>query len=80
MNPIHRDENAARTLGIIRSYPSSVVAWMLQSDERKILDQMRQLRARPRSERLSYEAIAEQLNAQGYTTRYGRPWTRAGIY
>jgi DNA invertase Pin-like site-specific DNA recombinase len=49
-------------------------------DERNILDQMRQLRERPRGERLSYEAIAAQLNEQGRTTRYGKGWTRAGVF
>jgi DNA invertase Pin-like site-specific DNA recombinase len=49
-------------------------------DEGKILDHMRELRTRPRGERLSYEAIASQLNAEGHTTRYGKPWTRAGVF
>lgn len=49
-------------------------------DEQKILEHMRDLRARPRGERLSYEAIASQLNAEGHTTRYGKPWTRAGVF
>jgi hypothetical protein len=29
---------------------------------------------------LSYEGIATQLNAEGHTTRYGRPWTRAAVF
>jgi len=41
---------------------------------------MRQLRERPRGARLSYEAIAAQVNEQGYTTRYGKTWTRAGVF
>ena len=49
-------------------------------DEQKILEHMRELRARPRGERLSYDAIASQLNTEGHTTRYGKPWTRAGVF
>ncbi len=49
-------------------------------DERAILDRMRELRARPRGERPSYEAIAAQLNADGHTTRYGKQWSRAGVF
>jgi len=49
-------------------------------DEQIILEHMRQLRAKPRGERLSYEAIATQLNTEGHTTRYGKPWTRAGVF
>lgn len=49
-------------------------------DEQKILDRMRLLRARPRGERPSYEGIAAQLNAEGHTTRYGKPWSRAGVF
>ena len=49
--------------------------------EQKLLDYMRQLRRKPvKSERLSYEAIAQRLNAERHTTRYGKPWTRAGVY
>ena len=49
-------------------------------DEQKVLEHMQQLRGRPRGERLSYEGIARQLNAEGRTTRYGKPWTRAGVF
>jgi DNA invertase Pin-like site-specific DNA recombinase len=49
-------------------------------DEKRILDQMREMRERPRGERLSYETVAAHLNAQGHTTRYGKPWTRAGVF
>ena len=49
-------------------------------DEKMVLDHMRDLRARPRGERLSFEAIAAQLNTEGRTTRYGKPWTRAGVF
>lgn len=49
-------------------------------DERVILDRMRQMRQRPRGERPSYETIAAQLNADGRTTRYGKAWTRAGVF
>jgi DNA invertase Pin-like site-specific DNA recombinase len=49
-------------------------------DERAMLDRMRHLRELPRGERLSYEAIAAHLNADGHTTRYGKPWTRAGVF
>ncbi len=38
------------------------------------------LRSKPaKADRLSYAAIAAQLNADGLTTRYGRPWTRDGV-
>jgi O6-methylguanine-DNA--protein-cysteine methyltransferase len=40
-----------------------------RSDERKILDHMRELRALPRGERLSYDAIAAQLNRARATPR-----------
>src|SRR5213079_534784 len=36
-------------------------------DERALLEHMRTLRARPRGERLSYDGIATQLNAEGHT-------------
>ena len=49
-------------------------------DEQATLDYMRQLRALPRGERLSYDGIAERLNAEGKTTRYGKLWTRAGVF
>ena len=49
-------------------------------DEQKILDHMRQWRALPRGQRLSYAAIAARLNVEGHTTRYGKPWTRAGVF
>jgi DNA invertase Pin-like site-specific DNA recombinase len=51
-----------------------------RSDEQRILEHMRELRMRPRGERLSYEAIAAQLNSEGHPTRYGKPWTRAGVF
>ena len=41
---------------------------------------MRTFRAKPRGERLSYEGIAAQLSAEGHSTRYGRPWTRAAVF
>jgi DNA invertase Pin-like site-specific DNA recombinase len=49
-------------------------------DEQRILEHMRALRMRPRGERLSYEAIAARLNSEGHSTRYGKPWTRAGVF
>jgi DNA invertase Pin-like site-specific DNA recombinase len=49
-------------------------------DEKIILEHMRELRAKPRGERLSYEQIASELNAKGHTTRYGKAWTRAGVF
>lgn len=49
-------------------------------DERALIDRMWTLRRKPvRGARLSYAAIAAQLNAVGHTTRYGRPWTRDGV-
>jgi Recombinase len=47
---------------------------------RVVIEHMRELRLRPRGERLSYEAIAQQLNDEGRTTRYGKPWTRAAVF
>jgi DNA invertase Pin-like site-specific DNA recombinase len=49
-------------------------------DEQRILEHMRALRMRPRGERLSYEAIAARLNEEGHSTRYGKPWSRAGVF
>jgi DNA invertase Pin-like site-specific DNA recombinase len=49
-------------------------------DEKAIVEHMRALRAKPRGERLSYAGIAAQLNAEGHTTRYGKLWTRAGVF
>jgi DNA invertase Pin-like site-specific DNA recombinase len=49
-------------------------------DEQAIVEHMRTLRAKPRGERLSYEGIATQLNAEGHTTRYGKAWTRAAVF
>ena len=54
--------------------------YRFRPDEEKILDHMRELRTRPRGERLSYEAIASQLNSEGHTTRYGKQWTRASVF
>jgi DNA invertase Pin-like site-specific DNA recombinase len=49
-------------------------------NERALLDRMRTLRRKPvKGARLSYAAIAAQLNTEGHTTRYGRPWTRDGV-
>jgi len=49
-------------------------------DESKLLERMRAMRLKPvKAERLSYAAIAAQLNAEGHTTRYGRLWTRDGV-
>jgi hypothetical protein len=42
---------------------------------------MRTMRRKPaKADRLSYAAIAAQLNTEGHTTRYGRPWTRDGVH
>ena len=49
-------------------------------NEKMLLDQMSELRQRPRGERLSYDAIAAQLNSQGHTTRYGKSWMRSGVF
>ena len=49
-------------------------------DEQAIVEHMRALRAKPRGERLSFEGIAAQLNAEGHTTRYGKAWTRAAVF
>jgi DNA invertase Pin-like site-specific DNA recombinase len=48
--------------------------------EKQVLAFMRQLRDLPRGERLSYHGIAERLNAEGKLTRYGKPWSRAGVF
>src|SRR5687767_10312086 len=39
--------------------------------ERALLERMKQIRKPAKDARLSYEAIAQQLNAEGHTTRYG---------
>ena len=49
-------------------------------DEHALLEHMRALRAKPRGERLSYDAIATQLNSAGHTTRYGKAWPRAAVF
>lgn len=48
--------------------------------EKATLDYMRSLRDQPRDERPSYDAIAQRLNAEGKTTRYGKAWTRAAVF
>ena len=48
-------------------------------NERAVLEHMKDLRRKPvKEDPLSFEGIAQQLNAEGQTTRYGKPWTRAG--
>jgi DNA invertase Pin-like site-specific DNA recombinase len=49
-------------------------------NERAIVAHMQALRAVPRDVRPSYDGIAQQLNAEGHTTRYGKQWTRAGVF
>ena len=50
------------------------------ANEQALIDRMRALRRKPvKGARLSYAAIAAQLNTDGHTTRYGRPWTRDGV-
>jgi len=50
-------------------------------NEKKVLERMRELRRKPaKGARLSYAAIADRLNAEGFSTRYGRSWTRAGVF
>lgn len=49
-------------------------------NERALIDRMQALRRKPaKGARLSYAAIAAQLNAEGHTTRYGSSWTRDGV-
>jgi DNA invertase Pin-like site-specific DNA recombinase len=49
-------------------------------DEKATMDYMRTLRGKPRGERLSFDGIAKQLNTEGKTTRYGKPWSRAAVF
>jgi DNA invertase Pin-like site-specific DNA recombinase len=49
-------------------------------NERAIVAHMQALRDVPRDVRPSYDGIAQQLNAEGHTTRYGKQWTRAGVF
>jgi DNA invertase Pin-like site-specific DNA recombinase len=51
-----------------------------REDEKALIEHMKQLRRKPMGARLSFDRIAEQLNAEGHTTRYGRPWTRAAVH
>lgn len=49
--------------------------------EPETLALIRRLRRKPRGgERLSYDAIAARLNADGVATRTGRPWAGATVY
>ena len=48
--------------------------------EQSVIAYMRALRAKPRGERLSFQAIAERLNTQGTLTRYGKLWSRATVF
>jgi hypothetical protein len=50
-------------------------------NERAVVEHMKDLRRKPVKEaRLSFDGIAQQLNAEGHTTRYGKPWTRAAVH
>ena len=49
--------------------------------EADTLRRMRELRRKPRkAKRLSYAKIAEILEAEGHTTRSGRPWNRGCVW
>jgi DNA invertase Pin-like site-specific DNA recombinase len=48
--------------------------------EANVLNRMRQLRRKPTNgDRLSYAAIAEQLNAEQAATRQGKPWRASSV-
>jgi DNA invertase Pin-like site-specific DNA recombinase len=50
-------------------------------NEQAMIEHMKQLRRKPvKDARLSFDQIAQQLNAEGHTTRYGKPWTRAAVH
>lgn len=49
-------------------------------NEAAIVAYMRALRDVPRDVRPSFETIAQQLNTEGHTTRYGKEWTREAVY
>jgi len=49
-------------------------------DEVALIARMQALRSVPRDVRPSYADIAAQLNAEGHTTRYGKAWTKAGVF
>jgi DNA invertase Pin-like site-specific DNA recombinase len=48
--------------------------------EQAIVAHMQALRAVSRDVRPSFDKIAQQLNAEGHTTRYGKQWTRAAVF
>lgn len=49
--------------------------------EQAVLERMQQLRRKPvKGDRLSYEGIAQHLNAEGHRTRYGKEWTRGAVH
>jgi hypothetical protein len=45
-----------------------------------VIDYVRILRSKPRGERLSFKGIAQQLNTEGRTTRYGKRWSRVAVF
>lgn len=49
-------------------------------DEVALIARMQALRNVPRDVRPSFADIAAQLNAEGHTTRYGKAWTKAGVF
>jgi uncharacterized protein (DUF2342 family) len=49
-------------------------------NEQALIAHMQALRNVPRDVRPSFEGIAQQLNAEGHTTRFGKQWTRAGVF
>ncbi len=49
--------------------------------EKQVLQRMAQLRRKPAGDRrLSFALVAQHLNGEGHTTRYGRPWTRGAVH
>jgi len=49
--------------------------------EAKALDLMRSLHRKPRNRpRRSFGDIAKELNAQGFSTRYGKPWLASTVW
>ena len=49
--------------------------------EQNVLERMKQLRRKPvKAPRPSLDDVAQQLNAEGHCTRYGKAWTRGAVF
>jgi DNA invertase Pin-like site-specific DNA recombinase len=53
------------------------------AEERAIIKRIRYMRRLPRGlnkSRMTYQAICDQLNAEGFTTQRGKPWAPAQVW